>query len=289
MTSTPLPDPHPLVDPLLALVADAGAAIRAVYDAPGDVETKADGSPLTRADLAAHAVLDAGLRALTPDVPVLSEEGDAADPGDPAAARRRAGWRAAWLVDPLDGTKEFLARNGEFTVNVALADVRDGVAHPTLGVVHVPVTGETYLGVVGDGAWRDADGVRTPVAPSAPRDVARVVASRSHRTPATDAFVQGLGALYPHVETTTSGSALKICRVAEGAAHYYPRVGPTMRWDTAAADAVLRAAGGALWRYGTRTPLTYDLRELVNPPFLAVHGPDARLPDAYDAAADATP
>ncbi len=282
MTS-PTPDPHALTEPLVDLVRRAGEAILAVYDDPATHEetTKADGSPLTRADLAAHAVLDAGLRPLAPGVPVLSEEGDAAEADDDAAARTRTGWTAAWLVDPLDGTKEFLARNGEFTVNVALTRVADGVADPVLGAVHVPVTGTTYLGVVGAGAWRIDAGGRTPIATQAPDDVARVVASRSHRTPATDAFVRGLDALYPHVETTTSGSALKICRVAEGAAHYYPRVGPTMRWDTAAADAVLRAAGGTLWRYGTRTPLTYDLRALVNPPFLAVHGEAARLPAAY--------
>ncbi len=266
------------VSDVARLCERAGHAILEIYQDPAafGVERKDDGSPLTRADLAAHRVLVDGLRSLTPDVPVLSEES-----GD-VPYEVRAAWTRYWLVDPLDGTKEFVKRNGEFTVNVALIEVRDGAGVPVAGVVHVPVTGTTYAGGEGLGAWRQEAGVREAISTRPPADgPVRVVASRSHGNPATDAFIAGLETRFGQVDTTTSGSSLKLCRVAEGAAHYYPRVAPTMEWDTAAAHAVVTAAGGVVWRYGTRQPLRYAKRDLLNPHFLVAFAGDAPLPDGY--------
>ena len=255
------------------LARRAGGAILEIYrSADVGAEAKEDGSPLTRADLVSHRVLTDGLRDAFPDVPVLSEE-SAEIPYD----TRRA-WTQYWLVDPLDGTKEFLKRNGEFTVNVALIDR----GRPVLGVVHVPVSGATYSGALGRGAHRHRGDEVRPIRCAAPEDGhVRVVASRSHRNEATDAFIEGLAEIYDEVELTSSGSSLKLCRVAEGAAHYYPRVAPTMEWDTAAAQAVVEAAGGVVWRYGTREPLAYGKRDLHNPHFLVAYAPDAPVPDPH--------
>jgi 3'(2'), 5'-bisphosphate nucleotidase len=277
---------RPLLDDVARLCERAGQAILDVYEDPDGfgTEAKADGSPLTRADLASHRILVEGLTSLTPDVPVLSEE------SAEVPYEVRATWTRFWLVDPLDGTKEFVKRNGEFTVNVALIEVRSGVGVPVAGVVHVPVAGATYLGGEGVGAWRDEDGARTQVATTAPGDgPVRVVASRSHGNPATDAFIDGLEALFGPVERTSSGSSLKLCRVADGSAHYYPRVAPTMEWDTAAAHAIVTAAGGVVWRYGTTEPLRYAKKDLLNPHFLVAYAGDAPLPDAYRTIPDATP
>lgn len=261
----------------------AGRVVLGIYaSAEGtDAQLKGDGSPLTRADLASHQVIVDGLRAAVPEWPVLSEE------GVDVPEATRIGWTRNWLIDPLDGTKEFLARNGEFTVNVALIEAADGVGRPVLGVVHVPVTGVTYVGIPNMGAWRhDADG-RTRITAAPPEGTVRIVASRSHGNPATDAFIAGLAAHFGEVERTSSGSSLKLCRVAEGSAHYYPRVAPTMAWDTAAAQAVAEAAGAVVWRYGSRKALHYDARALRNPPFLVAYAADAPLPAAYGPLEDA--
>jgi 3'(2'), 5'-bisphosphate nucleotidase len=240
------------------LVAAAGRAILEVYAGAHEVEYKDDDSPITRADRAAHEILSAGLARLTPGVPVLSEESAAEH-----AHEVRRGWREFWLVDPLDGTKEFISRNGEFTVNVAL--VRDHV--PVLGVVAAPVLGWVYCGIAGRGAT-----VARGDAPEQPIHVRRpaasplvVVGSRSHRGDSLDAVLPRLG---PH-EMRPMGSSLKLCLVAEGAADLYPRLGPTSEWDTAAAQAVVEAAGGAVTRLDG-TPLRYNERDtLLNPHFLA--------------------
>ena len=240
-----------------------------------DVEVKWDGSPLSLADIASHDVIATGLRTATPDIPLLSEEGAAVPAGT------RATWPRFWLVDPLDGTKEFIARNGEFTVNVALMEVVAGVASPVLGVVHVPVTGTSYLGVRGVGACRITGDACEEIRTASPGRVVHVIASRSHGNAATEAFIDGLADLFSRVERMTSGSSLKLCRVAEGSAHYYPRVAPTMLWDTAAAQAVAEAAGAAVWVYGTRQRLRYDARVRRNPPFLVTYAHDAPLPTSY--------
>lgn len=261
-------DPAALVPAVRALVREAAAAILEVYAAGatgGDgprVLRKDDHSPLTEADLAAHRILVAGLESLLPGVPVLSEE--AAD----IPWERRAGWRRHWLVDPLDGTKEFLSRNGEFTVNVALIEDH----RPVLGVVQVPVTGVEYWGVPGPGrgagSWRAEAGKASPVpiAVSAqPAPALRVVGSRSHRGASLDAFLRRVG---PH-ELVSMGSSLKFCLLAEGRADVYPRLGPTSEWDTAAAQAVVEGAGGRVLRLDGQ-PLDYNAKpELLNPDFVA--------------------
>jgi 3'(2'), 5'-bisphosphate nucleotidase len=266
------------------LAERAGRAILAIDAADPsavDPQAKRDGSTVTRADLSSHRVLVDGLREATPHLPVLSEEGAEV----PEATR--AAWTRYWLLDPLDGTKEFIAANGEFTVNVALVDARDGIGTPTLGVVHVPRSGTTYVGIRGHGAMRHEAGTSASIAPEVPGGTVRVVASRSHGNAATDAFIDGLSHLHGSVERTSSGSSVKLCRVADGSAHFYPRVAPTMAWDTAAAQAVAEAAGAVVWRFGTREPLRYDARALRNPPFLVAHGPDALLPEGYEGHVDA--
>lgn len=247
---------------IVALAGRAGEAVLEVYarGAGGAGTThKEDRSPLTLADRASHDVIVRGLAALTPDIPVISEE------AAPAAGAAEAPLR--WVVDPLDGTKEFLKRTGEFTVNIAL--VRG--ATPVAGVVHAPVTGTTWVGAR-DGARRIAPGVapatlRTTRPPSA--TALRVVASRDHAGPA----VRALLARCPGAETLSIGSSLKFCLVAEGRADLYLRDGPTMEWDTAAAQAVLAAAGGAVLTLDG-APLAYGKPSLRNPFFVAIGDPE---------------
>lgn len=242
----------------LALLA--GREILTIYER-GTVATwtKEDRSPLTEADLAAHRVIVAGIT----DLPVLSEE----NAEDQALARQS--WGDHVLVDPLDGTKEFLARNGEFTVNLAL--VRAG--RPVLGVVHAPVLGTTWWGQVGLGAWKqEGDAPPRPIRVAAQGPaVPRVVASRSHRGEHLDAFCAALG---PHA-CVSMGSSLKLCLIAEDRADVYPRLGPTMVWDTAAAQAVVEAAGGQVVDLAGQ-PLHCQYADLRNPFFLACAGDPAR-------------
>ena len=249
-----------LVEPAVALAKTAGDAIMEVYATDFDVQAKDDNSPLTQADMASHRVIDAGLRELTPDLPIISEES-----GLPSFAERSE-WQTYWLIDPLDGTKEFVNRNGEFTVNIAL--IRGN--RPVLGVVHVPVSGKTYTGCEGVGAAvRESDGgSRSIGVASESAQPIRVVGSRSHRGASLDAFLERLG----EVEMLPMGSSLKFCVVAEGAADIYPRLGPTSEWDTAAAQAVVEQAGGAVLELDGQ-PLAYNAKEdILNPHFL-VRGP----------------
>lgn len=249
--------PGPLLAELCTIAQRAGDAILEVYGREFAVELKDDRSPLTDADRVSHRIIGAGLRALDGSVPVLSEESTLPD-----ATTRRA-WRRFWLVDPLDGTKEFLKRNGEFTVNIALVDEQRAV----LGVVLAPALGWLYYGALGAGAWRREGGaearpirVRSPAA-----EPPRVVGSRSHAGGELAGYLAALG---PH-EITPMGSSLKICLVAEGAADVYPRFGPTSEWDTAAAQAILESAGGRMMDRVGR-PLRYNTKDdLLNPHFLA--------------------
>lgn len=251
-------DLESLLPAVIRLVNDAGAAILEIYGSAHEVEYKADRSPITRADRAAHELLSAGLARLTPGIPVLSEE--AAEHHVPGVRRQ---WREFWLVDPLDGTREFISRNGEFTVNVAL--VREH--RPVLGVVGAPVLGLTYSGAVGLGAFRAHGGDQAvPIHVRAAGNPLTVVGSRSHRGDSLDDL---LGRLGLH-DMRPMGSSLKFCLVAEGEADFYPRLGPTSEWDTAAAQAVLEAAGGAVITLDG-DPLRYNERDtLLNPHFLAV-------------------
>lgn len=251
------------IEPVVELCQKAGNAILEVYNTDFDVDRKADESPLTQADLASHFVLVGGLADLTPELPIISEES-----GLPAFDERSQ-WSTYWLIDPLDGTKEFVNRNGEFTVNVAL--IRDG--KPVMGVVHVPVTGVTYIGAEGVGAERrSAEGERDmiQVAKSCQTPV-RVVGSRSHRGDSLNAYLEKIG----DVELLPVGSSLKFCYVAEGSADIYPRLGLTSEWDTAAAQAVVEHAGGAVVELDGQ-PLAYNQKEDILNPFFLVLGPNDR-------------
>jgi 3'(2'),5'-bisphosphate nucleotidase len=219
-----------LADALTAAAIAAGHAILDVRRRGYRAERKADATPVTEADRAAEAILVAAIRKAAPGLPIVAEEACAA--GEIPEVRD-----AFFLVDALDGTKEFVRGGDDFTVNVAL--VRDGA--PVVGVVHVPASGETFVGVAGEGAWAvSAGGVRHPIAVRAAPERLDVVASKSHRTPETDRYI----ARYPVRSLVAAGSSLKFCCLAEGRADLYPRMGATMQWDTAAGDAVLRAAGG---------------------------------------------
>jgi 3'(2'), 5'-bisphosphate nucleotidase len=255
-------DRNALLDPVLEIADRAARAILDIYESDFAVELKDDRSPLTAADRAAHAVIIEGLAALQPALPILSEE----SAGSEIEGRRN--WPRYWLVDPLDGTKEFIKRNGEFTVNIALIEGHE----PVLGVVAAPVLGTAYAGTVGSGAFRQSGRGREPIEVRRPAaEPLRVVGSRSHAAPALAAFLDTLG---PH-EMKPMGSSLKICLVAAGEADLYPRLGPTSEWDTAAAQAVLIAAGGSMMDLSGQ-PLTYNAREsLLNPHFLAM-GDDIR-------------
>ncbi|TAL73158.1 MAG: 3'(2'),5'-bisphosphate nucleotidase [Rhodanobacter sp.] len=250
---------HPLLWQVGAIAQRAAAAILAVYHGDFAVELKADHSPLTAADLAAQQVIVEGLAALTPGWPIVSEEA-----GKAAWAERRS-WARHWLVDPLDGTREFVKRNGEFTVNIALIEDHT----PVLGVVQVPVSGELYVAARGMGAWwqraPDVDWQRVHTRPLAQPAIA--AGSRSHGGGDRTALANLLGAGY--IEQPL-GSSLKFCLLARGGADVYLRRGPTSEWDTGAAQCVLEEAGGAvLDLHGV--PLRYDRGEsLLNPEFIAV-------------------
>lgn len=256
MTSN-LETPAPLLGAVIDIARRAGAAILDVY-ASGElaVTNKADSSPLTQADLRAHQIIVEGLRALTPAWPLLSEESSTIDYAE------RAHWSHYWLVEPLDGTREFLSRNGEFTVNIALIDGHQ----PVLGVVYAPAKSLLYYGIPGVGAFRaHADDPATPIA--AQRHAAspiRIVGSRSHRGDSLDGLLSHIGS---H-QLIAIGSSLKLCIVAEGSADLNARLGATSEWDTAAAHAVVLAAGGFVTRTAG-TALSYNSGPgLLNPHFL---------------------
>ena len=254
---------------LESIATEAGHAILAVYDSSDfNVEMKSDDSPLTRADLASHAVIVEALARHFPEIPVLSEEGLL-----PPFSERQS-WSRYFLIDPLDGTKEFIARNGEFTVNIALID--HGV--PVVGVVHVPVLDVTYSGSVleGDhGAWIVSGGQRQVIRARAltkPMEQLVVVASRRHGAEALVALLEQLRKHFP-IELTNMGSSLKLCLVASGDADFYPRLAPTSEWDTAAAHAVVLAGGGEVVDT-TFAPLRYNMKaEILNPHFFVIGDP----------------
>jgi 3'(2'), 5'-bisphosphate nucleotidase len=257
-----------LLESVTRLAHVAGEKILAIYDSEFAIEQKEDRSPLTEADLASHHAIVAGLKELTPGVPILSEESASL----PYA--QRSLWQRYWLVDPLDGTREFIKRNGEFTVNIAL--IEGGVS--VLGVVYVPVTDVCYLACRGRGALKQEPGqepraIRVRALADGP---VMVVGSRSHRGDSLNRFLENLG---KH-EMVGMGSSLKLCLVAEGAADIYPRLGPTSEWDTAAAQCVVEQAGG----YVTDTdmqPLHYNTKDSLLNPFFLVFGDDSRDWSSY--------
>ena len=248
---------------LIEIARKAGTEILSIYDtADFGVEIKQDASPLTLADLAAHRLIVAELERQFPDIPVLSEESIAID------FKTRSSWDRYFLVDPLDGTKEFIERNGEFTVNIALISRHE----PIFGIVHVPVTSTTYVGdVLAGTAWKivgDSEQViqTRPVSSAA----LTVVASRRHGSDALKTVLQALEGAFEGVSLTSMGSSLKLCLVAEGEADFYPRLAPTSEWDTAAAHAVVTAAGGDVCNTDFQ-PLQYNTKAgLLNPNFLVI-------------------
>jgi len=254
-------DHHRLTQVMRRLALQAGAAIMQVYRSPDfDVQAKGDNSPVTAADLAADAIISAGLRAAFPDVPLITEE-QAATHGQTVAT--------FLIVDPLDGTKEFVQRRGDFTVNIAY--VKDGV--PLRGIVYAPAQGRLFYTLPGGQTVEetgehalDQAGPVTQLHVAIPDNTAlMVVASKSHRDAATDTYI----ARYAVRDMTSAGSSLKFCLVATGEADLYPRLGRTMEWDTAAGDAVLRGAGGCVVRFDDHSPLTYGKPGFANPFFIA--------------------
>ena len=247
---------------------DAGKAIMEIYESGDfDVTLKGDESPLTRADLAAHEVIMKHLMAT--EIPVLSEE------GRDIPAEERQSWNRLWIVDPIDGTKEFIKRNGEFTVNIALVEEGRSV----LGVIFVPVLGDLYFGAVEAGAHKTSAGSHDWGAsdwmskgksiPFAAEDRPHtVVASRSHMSAETEDYIQALRDEFGEVNLISKGSSLKLCMVAEGKADCYPRFAPTMEWDTAAGQAICTSAGCEVLNWDTSEELAYNRDDLLNPWFL---------------------
>jgi 3'(2'), 5'-bisphosphate nucleotidase len=253
---------------IIQIAEEAGRAILEVYEGSKiDVETKSDSSPLTQADLAAHRIIVNRLAELYPEIPVLSEESDS------ISLEQRRAWSRYFLVDPLDGTKEFIQRNGEFTVNIALIDQGKAV----VGVVHVPVQDTSYFGTqLGDAeAWFIENGHRKEIHSRSMQarqaaDPLVVVASRRHGADALERLLDGLRRQFKQVELTNMGSSLKLCLVAAGQADLYPRLAPTSEWDTAAAQAIVEAAGGRVLDLNFQ-PLRYNQKDsLLNPEFLVV-------------------
>jgi 3'(2'), 5'-bisphosphate nucleotidase len=256
---------------LFKVTLEAGKEILEVYAQDFNVEVKKDDSPLTQADKRAHESIMKGLDAIDPTIPVLSEE------GREIPYSERCEWNQFWLVDPLDGTKEFIKKNGEFTVNIALIEGK----YPTIGIIYAPELDVFYFGCVGEGAYKLEKAsevvivseeellqksVRLPETED--REVTRAVASRSHMSEETKAFIKELEAKHGEVEVVSSGSSLKFCLVAEGKADYYPRYAPTMEWDTGAGQAIVEAAGGKVTRYEDGQRFYYNREDLLNGWFL---------------------
>jgi 3'(2'), 5'-bisphosphate nucleotidase len=244
-----------LLPQVTALAREAGDAIMTIYDGERlDFDYKQDKSPLTQADIASHDIVLAGLARLSPDWPVLSEESAQIPFG------QRSAWKHFWMVDPLDGTKEFINHNGEFTVNIALIEGNT----PTLGVVYAPAIDKMYFAAKGMGAFKVDHQVTSQIrATRRDNGTTRVMVSRSHEDN-LDRFTRDLS----QCEFIAMGSSLKFCLVAECAAHLYPRTGPTMEWDTAAGHCILEIAGGSITDMDGM-PLTYNKPRLLNPGFLA--------------------
>jgi 3'(2'), 5'-bisphosphate nucleotidase len=262
-----------LID-IVAVAQKAGSEILKVYDSRFDFEYKEDQSPLTIADKKSHEIITESLERLYPHIPVLSEEGKG------IAYDQRKEWEYFWLVDPLDGTKEFISRNGEFTVNIALIYRNT----PVLGVVYAPVLDTVYYAKEGYGAFKVTESSRTisssmndeqllTLSASLPGNETlpcyTVVASRSHMSEKTKEYIHQLENKYKNIQLVSVGSSLKLCMVAEGKVNEYPRFGPTMEWDTAAGQAIIEQASGMVMQYKESSALLYNKEELVNPWFIA--------------------
>jgi len=246
---------------LMQIARKAGRAILDVYYTEFEVTHKADQSPLTVADEAANDIIISELSSLYPDIPIISEE-----TAETTYSTRRK-WPYVWLVDPLDGTKEFVQRNGEFTVNIALV----AKGEPVWGMIHVPVSGATYHASIGSGAFRSDNNNETEsIASTSPDKKLVIASSRSHVSPEVEKYVLQLRAHFDRVEFISAGSALKFCLIAEGRAHLYPRFGTTMEWDTAAGQVITREAGGSTIAMSTKESLEYNKENLKNPSFVVM-------------------
>ncbi len=246
-----------IIQSVIEITKQAGAVIMDVYKTNFEIHIKNDKSPVTEADTRANDIITAGLLKIAPDIPILSEEG-----GD-VSFEERTKWDSFWMVDPLDGTKEFIKKNDEFTVNIAYMQNNQ----PVFGVVYAPALDELYWGSVEKGAYKSfAGNSYTPIrVKSQLSNPVQLATSRSHPSPKMDKFL----AQFKKIDLHPMGSSLKICSVADGRVHFYPRLGPTMEWDTAASHAVIKAAGGEIIKYGTNKPLEYNKEDLLNPEFIA--------------------
>jgi 3'(2'), 5'-bisphosphate nucleotidase len=254
------------------IARDAGARILEIYNSGYAIEHKDDKSPLTDADMASHHVIVDALTSLTPDIPVLSEE------SAKLPFEQRSRWSTYWLVDPLDGTREFIKRNGEFTVNIALIREHKSM----IGVINVPVPGIDYFAWAGGGAYKvENRGAPEPISVRGHNDGKLIVAgSRSHGSDQMQAYMTSLGDSVGEIDMISMGSSLKFCLVAEGRADLYPRLGLTSEWDTAAAQCIVEQAGGFVTRTDM-SPLEYNTKDSLLNPFFFVFGDDSRDWSAY--------
>jgi 3'(2'), 5'-bisphosphate nucleotidase len=243
------------IQDIVAIAKEAGSAIMQVYKQDFEVEYKQDSTPLTLADKKANDIIEAGLNQLSVNFPILSEEGKSIPYED------RKHWEYFWLVDPLDGTKEFVKKNDEFTVNIALIH-KDT---PILGVVYAPALDVCYWAKQGEGTFKDDQ--KTPLKTENQRETYKIVASRSHMSDETQAFINAIET-NKEKELISIGSSLKFCLVAEGVADVYPRLSPTMEWDTAAADAIVRESGKMSYQFENEKSIFYNKENLLNPWFV---------------------
>lgn len=252
-----------MIQTVIPIAKLAGDAILDIYKNDFSVELKNDNSPLTIADKNANEIIVSGLMVLDAAIPIISEENKLTD----YAVRKN--WTRCWIVDPLDGTKEFIKKNGEFTVNIAL--VENG--EPILGVVHVPARNVTYYAEKDKGSFRIENGITTPlkIRTLAEGGVLKIVGSRSHQTPELLEYVSQQKLRFPNVDFVAAGSSLKFCLLAEGKADVYPRLGPTMEWDTCAGQIVATEAGAEVLRFDNLQPLLYNRENLLNPYFIVKH------------------
>lgn len=248
------------IEKIIMIAREAGGKIMDVYKNENlFVEKKEDSSPITLADKLSNSLITERLKEQYPEIPILSEE-------EIVEYEKRKDWRLFWLVDPLDGTKEFISRNGEFTVNIALISGKE----PVLGVIYVPVKDEAYYAVKGSGAYKiERDGRKARLkAAECVKDSITVAASRSHNTKETEEYIAELRKKFKRVDYISAGSSLKFCLVAEGRAHVYPRFGPTMEWDTAAGQIIAEEAGGRVLDMVTNKSIIYNSRGLKNNSFV---------------------
>ena len=243
------------LEDIVFIAKDAGEAIMQIYNRDFNIEYKDDKSPLTEADLKANDIICSNLTRLYPNIPIMSEE------NKQVAYDNRKKWDYYWCIDPIDGTKEFIKKNDEFTVNIALIHKNT----PVLGVVYAPAINEMYKAKKGEGAFKNNQ--KLPLQTNLnPKEKLFVVASKSHLSPETQEFIDNLET--KKIEQVSKGSSLKLCMVAEGKADIYPRLAPTMEWDTAAADAVVREAGKMTYQFENNQPMLYNKENLLNPWFV---------------------